>query len=150
MGVDTKFLTNTTVNAENIMTALKAMGMENVEYRPTHTPNYSQITFKSRLFKGNSRILHFFHSSTEEIGVPMNSMSLSSDNESTEILATLANMFGGLFQATDDTDDWEAYKQPGSGNIRWLLDQYFAKAIHAPLDADNQIEDFIEFVKERK
>ena len=149
MGVDTRLLVRTSVSAEDVMEALKALGKTNVEYKATFTPSYCNIIFDATTKGWDKRMIHFHYNSSEDFGVPMNLLSLRYNDESVEILKTLAQIFGGIFQETDYDNQWESCQVPGQGNIRWLIDQYFLHTNNAPDDCDSQIEGFVKFTKER-
>ena len=147
MGVDTKLLVRPSIGANDIMTALKALGKTEVEYKATHTPEYAIILFKSDVAGWEKRSISFFYNISGYLGTPMNMLSLGHNIESVELFKQLANMIGGLFQEMDYDNTWEMVDVPGDGNIRWLLEQYFLRTPKTPSNANEQIEDFVNFNK---
>ncbi len=149
MGVDCKFYVRPKIGPREIITALEALGKKNVRYEHTHDPSYVTIYFDRKNGDGQRMISFFFNLSDEYFGMNCNLLSLRANEESEEVFRQLAEMFGGILQPSDCTDDCEMYSVPGSGNIRWLIEQYFAKHPNAPDDCDKQIQDFTDFAVNR-
>jgi hypothetical protein len=150
MGVDSNFYFRTSINPDDIMKALEALGRTGIKYEPTTSPGYVQILFDSNTEGWNKRQMHFFHNISNCFGFECNHVSLRANDESVEVFTQLAKMIGGLVQKSDCSDNTvEMYETPGSGNIRWLLEQYFLKNVEPPRDSKDQVREFTAFTEER-
>lgn len=149
MGVDTKLFVRTTVSPEDIVEALKALGKKDVEWKPTTVaPGYCNIFFKSETKGWDKRMIHFHHNLGEEsLGIPSNLMSLNQNEEAEKVFEQLAKIFGGVLQRTDTIDDCEMYRTAGYGNVRWLLDRFFACNPNISEDSEKQVEAFQKWAK---
>lgn len=149
MGVDTKLYISSDIQPEDVVLALKALGKTNVEWKPTSVaPGYLNIFFDSK-DEGRRRMIHF-HYHTNEFGMSNNQISLRNDEESVEVFTCLAKMFGGVFQESDYTDDCVMFSKPGSGNIRWLLNRFFATNPEISEDSDLQVKAFFDWANSRE
>ena len=145
MGVDTKFYTDTSNQAEDIMQALKTIGACNITASPTSAPYFTQIRFN---YKDENRMLNFFAGTTSYMGMATNMMSLSAHGQAVEIMTRLAKMFGGILQESDCDNKVEMFDKPGEGNLRWLLDQYYINNENTPNNSKEDLEAFVKFCKE--
>ena len=150
MGVDTHFFVRTDIGPREVERALIAMGKKNVNVKNAmdSCPGYVQIYFDSNIPEWNRRQLNFhFNVKGDYFGMTCNLLSLRMNEEGQTILETLAKMFGGIYQPSDTTEDCVIYQPPGSGNIRWVLEQYFASNVKTPHNCDDQIKAFVEYNK---
>lgn len=148
MGIDTTLFVRPEIRAEEIMVALKALGIEDVEYQATHTPSYATILFKSTIPGKYKRKISFFYGVDEYFGMQMNMLSLGADEEAYDIIRMLGEMIGGVYRSSDCNNDCEYFDVPGNGNIRWLIERYFLENPEAPIEGDKQVEDFIAWNKQ--
>lgn len=145
MGVDAKLFIRPEVTAKQVIEALEnVLGYKNVKFRPTHTPEYVTLNFKSKIYSHNRSPNFFYGVKDDYFGMACNLISMGADEESEKILETLATIFGGVLQRQDTTDDAEIFRMPGAGNLRWLVDQYF---IHTGAE-DVEPDQFLVWVKE--
>lgn len=147
MGVDTKFYTSTKNQAEDIMKALKTIGAKHITAIPTSSPCFTQIRFN---YKDENRMISFFANTIENMGMEVNSMSLSAHGDAVEIMTRLARMFGGVLEEDDCKDSAKIFQAPGTGNLRWLLEQYYASNENTPNTSEEDLEAFVKFCKEFK
>lgn len=147
MGVDTKFYTDTSNQAEDIMQALKTIGAKDIIALPTQTPYYTQIKF---IYKDDTRVISFFAGTNEYMGMTTNMMSLNAYGDAVEIMTRLAKMFGGLLMKNDCDRECEMFDEPGQGDLRWLLDQYYISNENTPRNSGEDLEAFVKFCKERR
>lgn len=151
MGVDACFFVRPTIMPNEIITALKALGNKNVRYEHSQVaPDYLNIFFESKDGE-RTRMIHFhFNVQDSYFGMPCNLLSLRSDEESIEVFTQLAKIFGGILQQSDCTNDCEMFQVPGAGNIRWLLEQFFAKNPGVSEDSEVQLAKFAEWSRENE
>ncbi len=150
MGVDAKFYVRPEIGPEEIIEALKALGHKNVRYQPTSVaPHFLHIFFDSNQFDEQRMIAFFFNRKDEYFGMTCNLLSLGSNEESIKVFTQLAKIFGGVVQESDCTDDATIYRVAGGGNIRFLVERYFATNPDVSEDCDEQLEGFNKFAQER-
>lgn len=151
MGVDINFFVRPQVGPEEIQLALRTIGIPVVEFKSTHTPEFTVILLKYEDSDKNRAVNFFFNVHDSYFGMPCNMLSMRLNDQSEEIMERLAKMFGGILQRSDTTNDCEMFQVPGSGNLRWLLERYYAMNENTPdAEGHEDLEHFTEYVKKDK
>lgn len=150
MGVDSKLFIAPQYDEYDVMDALEKMGYENVRFDRQISGAYTFIRFESKQFKGEPRSLGFFpNTGDQSIGLPSNTLSFSSNEESHEILTKLAKMYGGVLQKNDCTDEFEAFQRK-TQDLEWYVKRFInEKGLDMPSRGKDQAALFISFLQEQ-
>ena len=117
MGVSAQLLINPKYNVKNVATLLEGLGILKIEEE--HKGDYSFLRFG---LSGERRQMYVAQS-TEYGGVPGTILSMGSNDDSIELLTSIAKVVGGFLQPYDNMDDeWQAFQSPHDGNSRFVLD----------------------------
>lgn len=124
MGVDTTLYISNEWRIEDIKDVIQKRFSVPVEIMfHDWAPDY--IILRTQLDAGEydvgNKIQLSVHTKSYVGGLPAIAMTLRSNTINCEFLKTLAKTFGGLFQESDTTEDFEAFQKPGEGNIDFVI-----------------------------